>query len=76
MYWGGMYNPLIRRWGASLLRAPERQVSYIFYEYYFMKIDICFVIRHINHIGHLMPNQVKENKSETKFKGEVLGIND
>ena len=26
-------------------------------------------------IGHLMPNQVKENKSEKKFKGEVLGIN-
>ena len=23
-----------------------------------------------------MPNQVKENKSEKKFKGEVLGIND
>ena len=27
-------------------------------------------------MGHLMPNQVKENKSENKFKGEVLGIND
>ena len=36
----------------------------------------CFVLRHINLIGHLMPNQVKENKSEKKFKGEVLGIND
>ena len=24
----------------------------------------------------IMPNQVKENKSEKKFKGEVLGIND
>ena len=23
-----------------------------------------------------MPNQVKENESEKKFKGEVLGIND
>ena len=23
-----------------------------------------------------MPNQVKENKSEKKFKGEVLGIKD
>ena len=23
-----------------------------------------------------MPNQVKENKSEKKLKGEVLGIND
>ena len=23
-----------------------------------------------------MPNQVKENKSEKKFKGEILGIND
>ena len=37
---------------------------------------VCFVLRHINLIGHLMPNQVKENKSEKKFKGEVLGIND
>ena len=36
----------------------------------------CFVLRHINLIGHLMPNQIKENKSEKKFKGEVLGIND
>ena len=36
---------------------------------------VCFVLRHINHIGHLMPNQVKENKSEKKFKGEILGIN-
>ena len=31
---------------------------------------------HINIIGHLMPNQVKENKSENKFKGEDLVIND
>ena len=37
---------------------------------------VCFVLRHTNIIGHLMPNQVKENKSEKKFKGEVLGIND
>ena len=36
----------------------------------------CFVLRHINLIGHLMPNQVKENKSEKKFKQDVLGIND
>ena len=36
----------------------------------------CFVLRHINLIDHLMPNQVKENKSEKKFKGEVLGIDD
>ena len=34
-----------------------------------------FVLRHINLIGHLMPNQVKENKSEKKFKRGVLGIN-
>ena len=34
---------------------------------------VCFVWQHINLIGHLMPNQVK---SEKKFKGEVLGIND
>ena len=34
----------------------------------------CFVLRHINLIGHLMPNQVKENKSEKKFKGQILGI--
>ena len=38
--------------------------------------SFCFVLRHINLIGHLLPNQVKENKSEKKFKGEVLGIND
>ena len=25
---------------------------------------------------HLMPNRVKENKFEKKFKGEVLEIND
>ena len=37
---------------------------------------VCFVLRHINLIGHLMPNQVKEKKSEKKFKGEVLGIHD
>ena len=36
----------------------------------------CFVLRHINLIGHLMPKQVKENKCEKKFKGEVFGIND
>ena len=36
----------------------------------------CFVLRYINLIGHLMPNQVKDIKSEKKFKGEVLGIND
>ena len=27
-------------------------------------------------MDHLKPNQLKENKSEKKFKGEVLGIND
>ena len=37
---------------------------------------VCFVLRHINLIGHLMPNQVKENESEKKFKVEVLEIND
>ena len=37
---------------------------------------VCFILRHINLIGHLMPNQVKENMSEKKFKGEVSGIND
>ena len=37
---------------------------------------VCFVLRHINLIGYLMPNQVKENKSEKKFKWEVSGIND
>ncbi len=37
---------------------------------------VCFVLRHINLIGHLMLNRVKESKSEKKFKGEVLGIND
>ena len=36
----------------------------------------CFVLQHINIIGHLMPNQVNENKSEKKLKREVLGIND
>ena len=37
---------------------------------------VCFVLQHINLNGHLMPNQVKENKSEKKFKEDVLGIND
>ena len=37
---------------------------------------VCFVLRHINLISHLMPNQVKENKFVKKFKGKVLGIND
>ena len=41
-----------------------------------MRRRVCFVLRHINLIGHIMPNQVKENKSEKKFKGEVSGIND
>ena len=42
----------------------------------FVIFSVCFVLRHINLLGHLMSNQVKENKSEKKFKGEVLGIND
>ena len=33
------------------------------------------ILRIINLIGHLMPNQVKENKSEKKFR-EVKEIND
>ena len=37
---------------------------------------VYFVVWHINLIGHLMPNQVKENKTEKKVNGEVLGIND
>ena len=41
-----------------------------------MQMFVCFVLRHINLIDHLMPNRVKENKSEKKFKWEVLGIND
>ena len=39
-------------------------------------MSVCFVLRHVNLIGHLMLNQVKENKSEKSFDGEVLGIND
>ena len=35
-----------------------------------------FVLWHINLTSNLMPNQVKENKSEKKFKGEILEIND
>ena len=42
----------------------------------YLFIYFCFVLWHINLIGHLMPNQVKENKSEKSFKGEVLGIYD
>ena len=42
----------------------------------FVCLFVCFVLRHINVIGHLMTNQVKENRSEKKFKEEVLGIND
>ena len=41
-----------------------------------LSLFVCFVLRHINLIGHLMPNQVKENKSEKKFKGEIIGIDD
>ena len=41
-----------------------------------MRAGCLFVLQHINLIGHLMPNRVKENKSEKKFKGEILGIND
>ena len=37
---------------------------------------VYYVLWHFNLIGHSMPNQVKENKSEKKFTGEVLGIND
>ena len=33
---------------------------------------VCFVLRHINLIGHLMPNQVKENKSEKKIQRSGL----
>ena len=42
----------------------------------FVCLLVCFVLWHINLIGHLMPNQVKENKSEKKFKGEFVGIKD
>ena len=35
-----------------------------------------FALWHINLISHLMPTRVKENKSEKKFKAEILGIND
>ena len=31
---------------------------------FFSFVLFCFVLRRINLIGHLMPNQVKENKSE------------
>ncbi len=48
----------------------------VMYEQFYCLFCLFFVLRHINLIGHLMPNQVKENKSEKKFKGEVLGIND
>ena len=37
---------------------------------------VYFVLRHINLIGHLMPNRMKKNKSEKKFIGEILGIKD
>ena len=42
--------------------------------FFLQRFSFCFVLWHINLIGHLMPNQVKENKSEKKFKEEVLGI--
>ena len=48
----------------------------IYEDKYVCFVLFCFVLRHINLISHLIPNQVKENKSEKKFKGEVLGIND
>ena len=34
----------------------------------FVLFCFVFVLRYINLIGHLMPNQVKENKSEKKFQ--------
>ena len=37
---------------------------------------LCFVLRHINLICNLMPNQVKEYKYEKSFDREVLGFND
>ena len=43
---------------------------------YLFDLFVWLVLRHINLIGHLMPNQVKENKSENKFKGKVWGIDD
>ena len=65
-------------------------IHVLFYDYnivlgcycYFHLVDLsifclfCFVLQHINLIGHLMLNQVQENNFEKKFKGEVLGIND
>ena len=44
--------------------------------FFLLFVLFCFILRHINLIGHLKPNWVKENKSEKKFKEEVLGIND
>ena len=54
----------------------KKQYRVCFFPKEIQEIFVCFVLWYINLIGHLMPNQVKENKSEKKFKGEVLGIND
>ena len=41
-------------------------------QHLFMSCLFCFVLRHINLIGHLMPNQVKENKSGKEIQRRGL----
>ena len=44
--------------------------------YFLFCLIVCFVLRHNNFIDHLMPNQVKVNKSEKKFlQGKGLTYN-
>ena len=54
----------------TVLREPELIIPL----HSFLFVLFCFAA--FNLIGHLMLNQVNENKSEKKFKVEVLGIND
>ena len=55
-----------------IINSGENRISFIFV-CLFVCLFVCFT--NIILIGHLMQNQFKENKSEKKFKGEVLMIN-
>ena len=69
-------SPLSKQKNPTTNKKNYKQTNKNMIRYLIMTYCFCFVFRHINLVGHLMPNQVKENKSKKKFKGEVLGISD